>query len=105
MITKLLPAIILSISISMFSIGCANKQYYTGDVESGTRTNILAGLIDYQKDYSIDGYSENYLLDEKPTESDTYSFIRGITSHSQDRNYDLDGTKLSLLWGLITVKN
>ena len=103
MITKLLPAIILTISISLFNTGC--KTYSNGAVESGNRTNILFGLLDFQKDYSIDGEYESYLLEEKPIESDTYTALRGITSFSDDRNHDLDGTKVSLLWGAISFKN
>ena len=103
MISKLLPAIILTIFVSLYNTGC--KTYSNGAVESGTRTNILFGLIDYQKDYSVDGDFESYLLEEKPIESSTYTALRGITSHSKDRNHDLDGTKLSLLWGLASFKN
>jgi hypothetical protein len=103
MITKLLPAIILTIFISLFNTGC--KTYSNGAVESGTRTNILLGLVDFQKDYSIDGEFKGYLLEEKPIESDTYTALRGITSFSEDRNHDLDGTKVSLLWGLFSFKD
>ena len=103
MITKLLPAIILTIFISLFNTGC--KTYSNGDVESGTRTNILLGLLDFQKDYSIDGEFKGYLFEEKPIESDTYTALRGITSFSEDRNHDLDGTKVSLLWGLFSFKD
>ena len=103
MITKLLPAIILMIFVSVFNTGC--KTYSNGAVESGTRTNILYGLIDYQEDYRIDGDFESYLLEEKPLESDTYTALRGITSYSHDLNYDTNGKKLSLLWGLVSFKN
>ena len=103
MTTKLLPAIILTTFVSLFNTGC--KTYNNGAVESGTRTNLLLGLVDYQKDFSIDGEVEGYLLEERPIESNTYSALRGITSYSTDRNHDLDGTKLSFLWGLFSFKN
>jgi hypothetical protein len=103
MLTKLLPAIILTIFVSLFNTGC--KTYSNGAVESGTRTNILYGLVDYQRDYSIDGDFEGYLLEEKPIEGDTYTALRGITSYSHDVNHDLNGKKLSLLWGLVSIKH
>ena len=102
MTTKAISVIILTIIVSLFNTGC--KTYSNGAVESGTRTNLLLGLVDYQKDYSIDGEFEGYLLEERPLESCTYSALRGITSYSRDSNYDLDGTKLSFLWGLVSFK-
>ena len=101
---KLLSAITLTIAVSLFNTGCKYKTYDSGCIESGNRSTLLLGLIDYQKDYSIDSEAEGFIFEEKPIESDTYAALRTMTTYSTDHNYELEGKKLSLLWGLIRFK-
>ena len=102
--TKLLPTIVITLAFAFFNTGCL-KTHSNGTVESGTRTTLGFGLVDFQEDYSLDGDTEGFVFEEKPFESNTYSALRAVTSYSTDHNYELDGKKISFLWGLIRIKS
>lgn len=101
--TKLLIPVILTTAVAIFNTGCL-KTHHNGTAEKGTRATLVFGLADYQDDYSLHGNNEAFIFEEKPLESNTYSALRGVTSSSNEWNYELNGKKVSLLWGLIKVK-
>jgi hypothetical protein len=72
--------------------GCVTNSH-----ESGKRTNILFGLVDYKNNYRSSGYVydpvdagvfNNSVISTKPTSS-AYGY-----------NQSVDGKQLSILWGL-----
>jgi hypothetical protein len=89
---KKFAPILAGIALVTLLSGCVSNSY-----ESGKRTNILFGLVDYKSDYRNAGYvydpadagvHNNSVITNKPTGA-----MAGY-------NESVDGKKLSILWGL-----
>ena len=93
--------------IALFQTACVSSHR-----EEGNRVNILplsgitagnplpvTGLVTYERDYSVQTF-----VSDDPLTAETYSATGVIPEDSIGYDYSVKGSKLQLLWGLLSVK-
>jgi len=94
------PRLLLSLIalVALFQTGCVSSHR-----EEGNRVNILPilnrGLVTYERDYSLQGF-----VSDDPLTAETYSATGVIPEDTIGFDYSVRGSKLGILWGLLSVK-
>ena len=94
------PHLLLSLIAltALLQTGCVSSQH-----EEGNRVNILPilnrGLVTYERDYSLQGFVSNDALTVE-----SYRATGVIPEDSIGYDYQVRGSKLGFLWGLLSFK-
>ena len=89
---KKIAPLVLGLVLICLTSGCV-----TNSRESGKRTNILFGLVDYKRDYQRSGYiydpTDAGVLDNAVVTANPSGLVGGYSEA-------VYGKKLTILWGL-----